>query len=483
MSEDKKQNTLTKDFKSGIGYTALGKVSMIISTLSINAVLSRLISPTEYGIVGVVTVFITFFQIFIDAGMGPAIIQNKDLSDDDIGVLFNVSIIFSAIVSILFGIFGYAIAFIYRSEVYIPVSWVLSIGVFSNGLMIVPDALLAKEKRFKELNIRFVVSNLVAGILGIICALMGMGIYALCVQIIATGIIGFCLMYPKVNIKLVRKVEWGPVKKIWSFASNQFSFNFINYFSRNADKLLIGKYMGNKSLGYYDKAYQLLMYPNTILLGIITPALQPILKDYQDDILVIRSTYLKIFRVLLTIGLPLSVFLSLSSNTIITFMFGNQWSNSVLPFAILSLTVWCQMTLSSTGAIYQARNMANKLFINGFISAVILVSSIIIGVIKGNLVSVSICLSIGFLINWVVTYLLFCKNVLENYPFISLLKELIKPALFSIVLFIILYYYNQTIIINNVFFDLTVRGLIFIILLGAYIFFSGEYKEIKKMLQ
>ena len=70
---------------------------------------------------------------------------------------------------------------------------------------------------------------------------------------------------------------------------NQFGFNFINYFSRNSDNILIGKFISTEALGNYNKAYQLLMYPNTIFSGIITPVLQPVLSDYESDVKTIKK--------------------------------------------------------------------------------------------------------------------------------------------------------------------------------------------------
>ncbi len=92
------------------------------------------------------------------------------------------------------------------------------------------------------------------------------------------------------------------------FSSNQFGFGLVNYFSRNLDNILVGKFFGAEALGNYGKSYQMLTYPNTILTNIITPVIQPILARHQDNVPLIRNVYSKVLRLLLLIGVPLSFF-------------------------------------------------------------------------------------------------------------------------------------------------------------------------------
>src|SRR5699024_4389501 len=107
------------------------------------------------------------------------------------------------------------------------------------------------------------------------------------------------------------EMTWGipSIRKIFKFSAYQFIFNIINYFSRNLDKLLIGKYMGMSPLGYYEKSYRLMMLPLQNITHVITPVMHPIFSDYQHDLNHLAGAYEKIIRLLAFIGLPLSVFL------------------------------------------------------------------------------------------------------------------------------------------------------------------------------
>lgn len=431
-----------KNFKKGMIFTGIGVYSNFLVQIIVNMVLSRLLTPKEYGVVAIMQVFIIFFAMMVEAGMGPAIIQNKKLNNSKIAILFNYSILIAIVFALLFGLFGYALSYIYNNKVYIELAWIQAISVLFNGINVVPTAVLNKNKQFKAVNFSLVFGNIIAAFIGITSAILGLGVYSLIFSSISVSFVNLCwnLFFTKINI--TKKMAFEPMKEILEFSVNQFGFNFINYFSRNADNILVGKFMGASALANYNKAYQLLMMPNTLFLGIINPVLQPVLSDYQDDVVYIRKTYYKIIHFLALIGIPLSIFLFFNSKEIIMIMFGSQWTQAITPFSILSLTVWCQLTLSSSGAIVQARNQPRLVLMNGLISAVIIVSSIIIGISFNSLNDLSIILSIGFFINFIVSFYRVVHLTL-NSKMRYFLREFLSPLILGIILFLALLIFNS----------------------------------------
>lgn len=474
---------MDKALKRGFLFTAMGKFSNIIILLGINAVLSRLLSPKDYGIIAMMQVFITFFQLLVEAGMGPAIIQNKKISERDISSLFNFSILFSIFLALSFGLFGNFIAYFYHNKVFIVLCWIQSIAVFIGGLNVVPLAQLNKAKKFREVNMVQVFGNLVGGIVAISTALLGFGMYALILNAITIALITLLLNFYLAKIKVSKSFDSSAVKKIFSFAANQFGFNFINYFSRNSDNLLVGKFMGSAALGNYSKAYQLLMMPNSVFLGIITPVLQPVLSDFQNDTEMIKKSYLKIVHLLALVGFSLSIFLSIFSQEIIYFMFGTQWGDAIFPFKILALTVWIQLTLSPGGAVLQARNKPKALFKIGIGSAIILVLSIIVGISFKDLNKMAISLTIGFFINYFVNYFLVMKAAFDA-SLLELLEELMKPLLVGLITGILCFITKSITIcyVNNNFFILIINGIFFGLFFVVISMIFGEIKFIKKVL-
>ena len=194
---------------------------------------------------------------------------------------------------------------------------------------------------------------------------------------------------------------------------NQFGFNFINYFSRNSDNILIGKFISTEALGNYNKAYQLLMYPNTIFSGIITPVLQPVLSDYESDVKTIKN----ISRYSSYFGIVWNAIINFLFSIIKTGYFFYVWKSvgrCNITFSILALTVWIQMLVSSTGAIFQARNKTNYLMFGGLVSAFILVFSIVLGVSLKSIIYVSLFLTFGFVVNLIFSFWLLMTKALSS---------------------------------------------------------------------
>ncbi|MFC4653058.1 lipopolysaccharide biosynthesis protein [Lactococcus nasutitermitis] len=467
--------------KTGFIFTSLGIYSNFLLQIIIQMVLSRLLTPKQFGLVAVMQVFIIFFAMMIESGMGPAIIQNKLLTFEDNRVLFDFSALFGLSIAVIFGFFGIVLAILYHNHDFYFLTWVQAISIFFNGLNIVPTAILNKAKRFKAVNFSLVLANLCAGIIGVTLAFLGGGVYALIISAITASIINFLLNHFFSKVTFTRHFNMAPLKSVWTFSKNQFGFNFVNYFSRNSDNMLIGKFMGEAALANYSKAYQLLMLPNTLFTSVVNPVLQPVLSEYQDDVDYIRQVYFKIVHILALIGIPLSIFLSTTARQIILCMFGGQWSAAIFPFSILSITVWSQMIVTPVGAIFQARNHSRKLWVTGLFTASGLVSSIIIGVLLGSINTVAICLTIGFLYSFCVNYYRLIKHSL-NGKLLDFFKEFITPVILGGVIFIVLEL-EKFIDPSNLFYSLILRGVIFIFAWLLFIFFSSERKVITEIIK
>lgn len=425
--------SLKKNISSGIFYTAITRYSGIVISIVIGAILARLLSPTEFGVIALVTVFISFFNILSDAGIGPAVVQNKDLTTEDIQSIFLFSIVFGISLALLFFFSAPLIATFYNNSELIPITRLLSITIFFSALRIVPNALLTKQLKFKQIGIITIIVQLFSGLIAVFFAYKGFSYYALVYKSIFDAVMIFIIFYSFSSIKFIFLIKKEALLKIMRFSSFQFFFNFINYFSRNMDNLLIGKFINPAALGFYDKSYQLMMMPVQNLTHVITPVLHPILSAFQDDPHRIFKEYLKVVKILATIGFPLSVFLYFAAPEIITILYGNQWKQSIPVFKILALTIGIQMVLSSSGAIFQAVNRTDLLFYSGAMSAFFMVSGICYGIFVGkNVEAVGYGLIVAFIINFFQGFYMLIKMALKS-SLIEFLKLLLFPLFISIV--------------------------------------------------
>jgi teichuronic acid exporter len=464
---------LHKNIRSGIFYTALSKYSSVVTSIIIGAILARLLTPTEFGVVAIISVFITFFNLLSNFGITPAIVQHKSLTDEDISSIFSISIIFGLLLSVIFFFTAPIIAEFYNEPVLINLSQLMSISILFNSLKVVPNAILMKKLKFKELGFINVIVNIISGIISIILAYFDFSFYALVYNSIISALLIFIAYFYLAPIRPAIFIKLSSFLKIAKFSTFQFLFTFINYFATNTDNLLIGKFFSPSALGFYDKSYRLMLMPVQNLTQVITPVLHPVLSEYQDNKIIIYNAYIKIVKLLAIIGFPLSVFLFFNASELITLVYGNQWAQSIPVFKLLALTIGIQIVLSSTGSIFQATNRTDLLFYSGFLSSILMIAGIAYGVFIGkSLIDVGYGLLIAFLINIFQAFYLLVKKSLNN-SFLNFIRIFTFPTFLSIGMAFSLFLISK-IHIENYLLSLTINSFVSILVFGLILFSSEK---------
>ena len=464
---------IRKKISSGIFYTALSKYSDIIISIFIGAILARLLTPEEFGIVAIVGVFLSFFNLLSSFGISAAVVQNKSLTDDDLSSIFSLSIIFGLFLSTIFFLGAPLIASFYNKPILIVLCRLMALVILINSLSVLPNAIILKKLQFKKLGIITIIVRITSGLVAIILAYLGFSYYALIVYSILSGLFSFIAYYFIEPVKPSLFIRLSSFRKIAKFSTFQFLFRFINYFATNSDNLLIGKYFSVAALGFYDKAYRLMLMPVENLTFVITPVLHPVLSEYQNDKKVIYNAYFKIVKLLAIIGFPLSIFLYFNAYEIVNILYGPQWNQSIPVFKLLALSVGIQIVLSSTGSIFQATNRTDLLFYSGFLSTILMLSGILYGVFIGkSLVSVGYGIVIAFAINVFQAFYLLIKISL-SHSFFNFLKVFNFPLILGISVWIALWLISR-IAISNIFISFLFKFGVLLIVTGIILISSKE---------
>lgn len=401
----------------------LSKYTSVLLQIFYGAILARLLTPDDFGIVAITTVFTTFFLVFSDMGFGVAVIQNKTLKQEELNDIFSFTVYLAIILSIIFALFSYPLAFFYNNNVYIPICSLLSISVFFNTITMIPNAILMKNKQFAKVGIRVVMINLISGLITVYMALNGFKYFALVLNAIIVSIFTFIWSCISVDIRFKFRINMQSIHKIKEFSMYQFAFSFVNYFSRNLDNLIIGKVMGNSALGYYDKAYRLMLYPVGNLSHVISPILQPILSEYQANKIHIYDKYIAVIKILSLLGIFASAYCFLSAREIVLIMFGDQWADSIPSFKFLALSIWAQMVTSTTGAIFQSIGSTKLLFFTGILNSSISIVAILMALTFGKIEIVAIFVSVAYNLHFFVAFFILIKFGF-GYSYKNLLFEL-----------------------------------------------------------
>lgn len=467
--------SIKRNIGAAVFWSGVQRYSSLVVTTIVSMILARLLTPEQYGIVAISSVFITFLSVFSTMGIGPAIIQRKDLDQNDYDNIFSFSLIVGVVLSLLFFVASWPISKYYKEEQLVVVCQILSVNLFFSAINMVPNALMSKNKRFKEMAKRTFLLSLIGGIFSVAAAFIGFGIYSLLISplVNSVGIFLFNRHYYPVNIS--KKFTLDPVKKIFSYSAYQFAFEFSNFFTHNLDRLIIGKAFSPAELGYYDKAHSLLKLPVSLLTSIISPVLQPFMSDYQNELQRMAEYNNRLARFLSTISFPLSVILFFSGSEIILLFFGQGWERSILSFQILTLILPTQSILTTSGAFWQSSNSTKYLFWIGlFNTSIIVVGYIVSSIIWGTIESVACSFVVTSLIAFFVTYYLMYKMVFRC-SYLRFLSELISPLINGFILAFVFLLYNRLHLDMNIFCSLLVKVFMGFLISVFYIQITGRY--------
>ena len=460
---------------SGVLYITIAKYSSMAVQLIVSAILARLLSPADYGVVTIATVFIVFFNMLSDIGIGPAIIQFKDLGRRDLSHIFSFTIYVGICMCSLFFLSSWLIGYYYDNDVLVPVCQWLSLTILFTCFNIVPQNLQYKRKRFRFIAILSLSVNIISAAIAIILAYFGLGVYALVFQQISSVFIIFIVCYFQDKLVATFKINWDSLKRISSFSIYQFMFNFVNYFSRNLDKLLIGRFVGIAPLGQYDKSYRLMMMPLQNITNVVTPVMQPIFSNFQDDLQIMAEKYIKLFAFLCCIGFPVSVLLSFSGKELILLIFGDQWKDAIFPFRVLALTVGFQIVNGTAGSIFQSANATKQLFISGCWCAFFMITCFAIAIWGWRTINaVAIGFVVAQLLNSLQTYFFLFKTL--QYPIHKVLGKMIYPFVISIVIGVLLYFINLYFDCLPMILSLIIKSVITGIVWFMFVEYAGPYK-------
>lgn len=377
-------------FQMGSKYVSMG------AQLVITAVLARLITPSDFGIVAIVTVIVGFFTLFSDMGISAAIVQYRDLTEEDCGGIFGFSVVLAAGLTILFCLVSPFVAAFYADERLIPLCLAVSPTLFFSTVNMVPGGLILKDKRFDRIAVRLVAATAISGTVAIVAALAGAGVIALILQSVMSS---FIVLVWNLVSRPVRKISFhfaAPLKRVFSYSAFNFAFNFINYFSRNLDNLLIGKFLGSDQLGYYDKAYKLTTYPMNALSSVIGSVIQPYMAEHQDEPDVIFNCFIKVEKTLSLLAVPIAAIFFCCSGEIVDIVYGSNWSLSAPVFGVLAISVYFQMLGNPSGGFFQSLGRADYMFFQGLVNTALTICGLLVGLAGGTIFTVACGVGLAF---------------------------------------------------------------------------------------
>lgn len=364
----------------------------------ITMVLARLLTPEEYGVMAVVTVFVGLFSVISNIGIGAAVIQYRELEDRDFEALFTFTLLLGAALTLVFAALGWPVSLFYGNGEYVPLMAVASLSVLFQAANMVPNGLLIRNKMFLANGVRLVVTSLVGGTVAICLALAGWGVYALALNTVLQSLLNVAWNLAASSIRRLNLDMRGPLSLVGRFAGFQFASQVVQYLARNLDTILIGAVFGSTPLGYYDKAYKLAKYPIDFIPNTINPVLKSFFASMDEDLDRLYELYFKVEKVLSLLGAFISVFCFFAAEELVLLFFGDQWGDSVPIFQALSASIVFQMVNFPSGSVLEGVKRTDYQFGTIGISAALLLALLGVGLVSGDMTVCAWMVSLGFVL-------------------------------------------------------------------------------------
>lgn len=419
-----------------------GRISTYIVQFIALAIYARMFTPQEFGIIASIQVFVTFFKMLSNVGIGPAIINENKFNERKRDGIFTVTLLLGFFIATLFYFFSFFLNLFYGDNyTYQEIAVFVSISIFFSTINILPMTALVKDAEFTKIAFIDIIAEIFSFIAIYYLYSQGFGLISLAIRPALQSVVRYLLSWHLSKNTVLGKAKIGRelyhIKSIFSFSMYQFLFNFINYFSRNLDNILIAKYFGMSSVGAYDKAYQLMRYPLLMTTSALTPAIQPILTNFRENNDLIVREHNKLAVRLTGISIPISVYIFIFAKDIISILFGVQWLGIESLIKIFCFMIPIQAVMTTSGSFFQVMNKPKLLFYTGLLAAVSSISSILVGLYLGGLNDIAFMLVIAFIINFIqIYYFLFkcCfKSSLMDF-YIGILKVIVI-LIFPVIIF------------------------------------------------
>jgi PST family polysaccharide transporter len=350
--------TLTRRVTQGLALVAGGEAARQGSQFIIGILLARTLAPADYGLIGMALFVVGFLQTLGQFGGAEALIQNRDATSEDWSSVFWFGVALSFIVMATAWTSAPVAAIYFREEVVTPVVRWTAWSVVLRALGATQVAWLSKHLRFRLVALAEWCSLLLAGLIGVLMAWSGWGVWSLVAYTLvgpaATSVLLFlwCPWRPSLRFR------FASLRSVARFGVSVQGQGAVNYISRRLDDALIGRYVGPAGLGQYARAYQLMLYPVQNISGVVGRIMFPALAEIGADLPRFRSAYLRAVAGIALIAFPAMLGLLVTAQEVVVVIYGSQWEPAVPILRVLCVVGLMQSVATTVGWIYMARGAA-----------------------------------------------------------------------------------------------------------------------------
>ena len=378
----------------GIGWTAAAQFGRQLTQFIILALLGRLLTTEEFGLLGMTTVFVGFANLFGEMGFTAALIQRQEVKPHHLTSVFWLNLAGGLLMALLMGLGAPLISSLYQEPRLTPITLLIALTFPLNALGLVHRAILTREMRFRALGLVELITVFLSGLLALWLALNQFGVWSLVWQTITLTLLTSLLLWGMTRWRPSGGFRWAAIQELWGYSSNLLGYQAFNYWSRNGDNFLVGRFLGADALGLYTRAYATMLLPVTQVVGILGRVLFPTLAKVQNEPQRVKHIYLSTLASIALLSFPMMLGLTIVAHNFVLVIFGSQWLPMVQTLQILSLVGLLQSVGSTVGWLYQSQGRTDLMFQWGIVAGILSLISFVIGTVLGSIETVALCYAI-----------------------------------------------------------------------------------------
>lgn len=462
--------TIRKQAVSGVKWTSVSTVTLALSALLKVSILARFLEPSDFGLMALITFILGFMDLFMDMGITSAILHKQDIKKKEYASLYWLNIGFSLLLFTLMFLISPLLASFYEEPQLVRLVRLSGIIILFSAIGRQPKTILQKDLQFKTIAIVDIASIIIALISAIFLALYGLGVYALVfsslIQYGINNVVYFILGTKK--SPLLFHYDYVETKRFLKIGVYQVGGHMINYFNRDLDVLIIGKFFGTEILGGYSLAKQLVRRPVSIIDPIINKVGISILPRHQSNNVLLLKYFNMLIKNLSIINAFVYGAIAIAAPFAVSILYGEQYQNIVTLVQLFSIVVYFRSISGLIGILSITKGRTDLEFYWNFMIAIIMPLVMVIGINQGEEMIVFLIAITQMLLIFPLWYMFYSKQI--NMPFILFLKNVFIPLMISGGLFFIYSFLD----IKSIWFQIFSCALLFVIMVLYTLNSDGE---------
>lgn len=403
-------DSLTAKAAAGGRWTAISAVASVVIQFAQLAILGRLLSPEDFGLMAMMMVVIGLASTLADFGLSNYIVRARSLAERQFTSLLLIACGFAGLLASAVVASATWVSAYFKTPMLMELLPVLGVVVVLSAATQIGTALLQRAMRFRALALAELISGLAGLVAGVLCAFAELGIWSLIAAQLTVAVFKpvLCWGYARDLVIFHRPVWSAELAAGLRFGAFQTGERLLNFAGWNVDKAIIGRMLGEGGLGIYSVAYQLVLRPFSILNPIFTRVALPVFASVQDDDQRLQRGYLQMLRTIALLSFPVYLVIMVAADSLILFLLGSQWNEAGSVLQVLSILGFVFSLGNPIGSLLLAKGRADLGFYYNVIALLVYAIAIYIGSGYGvigvaiGFVAAAACLlfPLEFLLRW-----------------------------------------------------------------------------------